>query len=533
MSLEYTDLLIIGAYFVLIFLIAVYFSRRKGSAAEYFLAGRGVGWAAVGASLFATNISSEHFIGEAGAGYGSGIAVNNYDLIGALTTLLLAYVFGPFYIRSKVFTMPEFIERRYNSASRWYLTAVSLVAYILTKVSVTLLAGGLLLHTVLGWDIFTSSVVLILATGVYTIFGGLSAVIYTEAIQTVVLVVSALALLVIGLLEIGDLNRLFTEVPENHWSLLKPLSDPNFPWTGVLFGIPIVATWYHCTDQYMVQRFLSAKNLGHAKAGSIFSGYLKILPVFILLMPGIVARVLYPDIRPDDAYPMLVSRLLPTGLKGVVIAGFLAALMSSLASCFNSCSTLFTFDVYQKLQPNASEKKLVTVGRLVTVVIVGLSLLWVPFIHTISDQLYIYLQSISAYVAPPITAVFLLGIVWTRANGKAALATLLGGFFFGVIRFVSELLVKSGRLTGGLFYELGSINFLHYAILLFVLSLAVMAVVSLATAAPERAKVDGLTYSYARIGEDEEEETPATKRRNAIATFILILIIISFYVVFN
>jgi SSS family solute:Na+ symporter len=396
--------------------------------------------------------------------------------------------------------MPEFLERRYNSASRWYLTTVSIVAYVLTKISVTLYAGAIVVRAVTGLGMWTSATVIVVATGVYTIAGGLRAVIYTEVMQTFVLIVGALLLTVLGLQAVGGFSGLQASVPVDFFSMWKPSDHPAFPWTGIVFGAPILGVWYWCTDQVIVQRVLAARNVTEARRGTIFAGFLKILPVFIFVLPGVIAAALYTDVRgaaTDQAFPTLVTRLLPVGLKGLVIAGMLAALMSSLASVFNSCSTLLTWDVYRKLKPGASEMQLITVGRIATGVLVVLGLAWIPFMKYISSQLYIYLQSVQAYIAPPIAACFLLGLFFRRLNGAGAISSLVTGFVLGALRLVLELsngISKTGLPEGSMWAWIAEINFLHFAVLLFAVSTAVLVGVSLLTPAPSPAQIAGLTY---------------------------------------
>ncbi len=535
LNLAWVDLVVIGFYFIIIFAIGFYFSRREKTSTDYFLAGRHVGWFAIGASLFASNISSEHFIGLAGSGAASGLAVGHFEWLASLILLILGWVFVPFYLRSRVFTMPEFLERRYGSASRWYLTIVSILAYVLTKISVTLFAGGLLLEQVMGWDMFTSAVVMVIATGIYTVAGGLGAVIYTELIQTFVLIGGAVVLTAIGLHEVGGISGLQQAVPADFFHMFKPIDDPDFPWTGIVFGAPILGIWYWCTDQFIVQRVLSAKSIDHARSGTIFAGFLKILPVFILVVPGIIARALYPDITGDQAYPALVTRLLPVGLKGIVVASLLAALMSSLASCFNSSSTLFTMDVYKKWKPASSERQLVMVGRIATTVLVILGILWVPFIKYISAQLYIYLQSVQAYISPPIAAVFLLGIFWTGANSKGAMASLLTGLFFGSLRLILELVHKQSPFEWTILRWFAEINFLHFAIILFLICTFVLVFVSKLTAAPSRENVQGLTFRYAEARSAPQayaHDHPRWRRINIILSGLLVLTMLTLWGVF-
>jgi SSS family solute:Na+ symporter len=341
-------------------------------------------------------------------------------------------------------------------------------------------------------------VVLVIATGIYTIAGGLAAVIYTDTVQTLILITGAVALTVIGLMKVGGLAHLRTMVPLDFFHMIKPTSDPNFPWTGIFFGAPILGIWYWCTDQVIVQRVLSARDEGHAKAGTIFAGFLKILPVFILVLPGIIAYALFRDQlkTPDFAYPTLILNLLPVGLVGLVMAALLAAVMGAMSSVFNSASTLVTLDFYKKIRPQASEGQLVNFGRVATGIMVLLGLLWVPFIHYISSQLYIYLQSVQAYISPPIAACFVLGILWPRLNGSGAITSLLAGFVLGATRFILELADRAGgQFTSPVARWFIDMNFLHYAIFMFVICSIVLVGVSLVTPAPERKKLAGLTFA--------------------------------------
>src|SRR6266404_2498155 len=428
-SLEPIDIGIIVVYFIVVFAIGFYFSMRERTSTDYFLAGRNVGWFAIGASLFVSNISTEHFIGLAGSGASSGLAVGHFEWLACLIVLLLGWVFMPFYLRSNVFTMPEFLELRFNRSCAVYLAGVSILAYIFTKISVHLYAAGIVLERVVGWNPLTAALILVIATGVYTIAGGLAAVIYTDLVQTLILIAGAVVLTTIGLHRVGGFAGLRAGVPASYFHMIKPVSDPDFPWTGIFFGAPILGIWYWCTDQVIVQRVLSAKDEGHAKAATIFAGFLKILPVFMLVLPGIIAFALFPDQvkKPDFAYPTLVLNLLPVGLVGLVMAALLAAVMGAMSSVFNSASTLVTLDFYKKIRPQASERQLVNFGRVATGAMVLLGLLWVPFIHYISSQLYIYLQSVQAYISPPISACFILGILWPRLNGSGAISSLLTG----------------------------------------------------------------------------------------------------------
>src|SRR6201997_3727851 len=493
------DLGIIAVYFLIVFAIGMYFSRKERTSTDYFLASRNVGWFFIGASLFVSNISTEHFIGLSGTGASSGLAVGHFEWLACLILLILGWVFVPFYLRSNVFTMPQFLERRFNRQCAVYLAGISIIAYIFTKISVQLYAASVVLERVAGWSLWKTAVVLVIATGVYTIAGGLAAVIYTDTVQTLILIAGAMALTIIGLHRVGGIEHLRTMVPPSYFHMMKPATDAQFPWTGIFFGAPILGIWYWCTDQVIVQRVLSARDEGHAKAGTIFAGFLKILPVFLLVLPGIIAYALFPDqvVKPDYAYPTLVLNLLPVGLVGLVMAALLAAVMGAMSSVFNSASTLVTLDFYKKIRPQASERQLVTFGRIATGFMVLLGLLWVPFIHLISSQLYIYLQSVQAYISPPIASCFVLGILWPRLNGQGAITSLLAGFVLGAARFILELADRGtgGHFTSSLVRWIVDMNFLHYAIFMFAVCSLVLVAVSLATPAPERRKLAGLTFA--------------------------------------
>ena len=543
------DLAIIAIYFLIVFAIGFYFARKERTSTDYFLASRNVGWFAIGASLFVSNISTEHFIGLAGAGATTGLAVGHFEWLACLILLILGWVFVPFYLRSNIFTMPEFLERRFSPASRFYLASISILAYIFTKISVMLYAAAIILERVVGWDPITTAIVLVIATGIYTMFGGLSAVIYTDLVQSIILIAGGVVLLIIGLDQVGGMEGLRTAVPDAYFHMIKPMSDPEFPWTGIFFGAPILGIWYWCTDQVIVQRVLSARDVGHARGATIFAGFLKILPVFLLVVPGMIAVALYPALfntvdgrvtNGDIAYPTLIVNLMPTGLVGLMIAAILAAVMSSLSSVFNSASTLVTLDFYKRLRPDAPEKQLVNFGRIATGVMVVLGMLWLPFIERISSQLYIYMQSVQAYISPPIAACFLLGVLWPRLNGKGAISSLLTGFVLGSLRFVLEIFDKTVQFTSAPVRWLIGMNFLHYAVLMFVICSAVLILVSYATRPADPQQIAGLTFATIErrlattpAGLRMEEESPAQRTINIAASVLLVATIIGLWIWFR
>src|SRR5437660_5357270 len=526
-TLETVDLVIIGIYFAIVFGIGFYFSKKERTSEDYFLASRNIGWFAIGASLFVSNSSTEHFIGLAGSGATSGLAVGHFEWLACLMLLLLGWVFVPFYLRSNVFTMPEFLERRFNRNCATYLASISVIAYIFTKISVHLYAAAIVLERVVGWSPLTAAVILVVATGIYTIAGGLAAVIYTDLVQTLILLAGAIALTIIGLDKVGGFAGLRAAVPTDYFHMIKPSTDGDFPWTGIFFGAPILGIWYWCTDQVIVQRVLSAKDEGHAKAGTIFAGFLKILPVFVLVLPGLIAVGLYPELfhvvdgkitNGDIAYPTMIVNLLPRGLVGLMVAALLAALMGAMSSVFNSASTMVTLDFYKKFRPAATESQLVFFGRMATGAMVLLGLLWVPYIHYLSPQLYIYLQSV-----------------------QAAISSLLVGFVLGTVRFIFEVLDRTRHYDSGAIRWLVDMNFLHYAILMFVVCAAVLIGVSTMYPAPERKKIAGLTF--ATVGEKLattdvrtphlQRETRTERSFNLAFTGVLIATVVGLWIYFR
>ena len=527
-TLDTLDWIFIGLYFLVLAGIAIWIIRKKQSNTEdYFLAGRNVGWFVVGASIFASNIGSEHVVGLAGAGAGNKLPMLIYE-IQAWVVLMLGWIFLPFYARSGVFTMPEFLEKRFDARSRWVLSVFSIIAYVLTKISVTIYAGGIVVSALLGIDFWTGALSTVILTGIYTVVGGMRAVVYTEALQAVVLVIGAAALTFIGLQHVGGWESMKETVTPEYLNMWRSASDPEFPWPTLLITSTIVGIWYWCTDQYIVQRTLTARNIKEGRRGTIFGALLKLLPVFLFLIPGVIAVTL--KMRgelhwdsPDEAFPVLMSNLLPSGLRGLVAAGLLAALMSSLASVFNSCSTLFTVDIYKKLRPNTPEKKLVRTGQIATVIVVIIGIIWIPIMANISGVLYEYLQKVQSYISPPITAVFLLGIFHKRINAQGAFVTLVTGFIVGALRIILEL-VKDSLDPNGFLYALGDMNFLSFGAWFFLFCVLLTVVVSLLSKSPSEEKVENLTFGT--ITEQEKERNKSSYNWVDIAVSILIIIIV-------
>ncbi|XP_059682677.1 sodium/mannose cotransporter SLC5A10 isoform X2 [Gavia stellata] len=493
------DLVVVVVYFSLNVAVGIWSSCRvnRNTISGYFLAGRDMAWWPIGASLFASSEGSGLFIGLAGTGAAGGIAVTGFEWNATYALLALAWVFVPVYISSGIVTMPEYLQRRFGGERiRMYLSSLSLLLSIFTKISTDLYSGALFVQVCLGWDLYLSTVLMLVVTGLYTIAGGLAAVIYTDALQTLIMVLGAIVLAVKAFNEIGgypNLEEAYLKampskiVPNTTCHLPRAdamhlFRDPvsgDLPWTGMTFGLSIMATWYWCTDQVIVQRSLSAKSLSHAKAGSILASYLKMLPLFVIIMPGMISRVLYP------------------GLRGLMIAVMMAALMSSLTSIFNSSSTLFTMDIWRKLRPGAGERELLLVGRVVTVVLVALSVVWIPILQSSSGgQLYVYIQAVTSYLAPPVTTVFILAVFWPRANEQGAFWGLMAGLALGLARMGLELAHPTPRcgVPDRRPWLLTDIHYLHFAVLLCTATGAVVVGGSLLTPPPPLARLKDLTW---------------------------------------
>ncbi|MDR2804862.1 MAG: sodium:solute symporter, partial [Dysgonamonadaceae bacterium] len=470
------DWIVIGVF--ALFLIAVVlwvFKQKQHTSGDYFLAGRDATWLAIGASIFASNIGSEHLIGLAGAGASSGMAMAHWEIQGWMV-LILGWLFVPFYSRSMVYTMPEFLEKRYNKESRTILSVISLISYVLTKVAVTVYAGGLVFKEVFGiesiWGIdffWIAAIGLVLITALYTVIGGMKSVLYTSVLQTPILLLGSLIILVLGLKAVGGWDQVLeacrsvqvNEYGDSMTNLIRSNRDADFPWLGVLVGSSVIGFWYWCTDQYIVQRVLSGKDEKQARRGAIFGAYLKLTPVFLFLIPGMIAFAMAKNgvtingeaftlSSADAAFPALVSKLLPAGIKGLVICGILAALMSSLASLFNSSAMLFTIDFYKRFKPAASEKTLLYVGRMATVVIVVFGILWIPVMKNVGSVLYNYLQDVQSVLAPGIAATFLLGVLSKKITPKGGMWGLIAGFVIGITRLGAKVFYTSAAgLTSG------------------------------------------------------------------------------------
>ncbi len=588
------DWAMIGLYFsILLCVVWWVVSKGKDTAADYFLAGRNLGWWIVGASIFASNIGSEHVVGLAGSGVTDGVAMAHYELH-AWCLLVLAWVFVPFYARSLVFTMPEFLERRFSIGSRYVLSIVSLITFIVSKIAVGIFAGGVVFGTllpemrinILGVELdsfWIGSVLVIVLTGLYTILGGMRAVAYNDAVQVLVLIIGSGLLTVYGLFKLGGWSELRYWCGSDMFNLWKPLIPPgvegtwapvlqkdalgnvvkqawyfngHYPWLGMLFCAPIIGLWYWCTDQYIVQRALGAPNQTEARRGSIFAAFLKLFPVYLFIIPGLVCFALaksgkIPELQniliganghltkeAQGAFPLMVQYLLPPGLRGIVVAGLLSALMGSLAGVFNACSTLFTVDLYEKWKPKATQHELVRTGRIATGIMVLIALAWIPVIKGASG-LYNYLQAVQGYLAPPIFVVFFFGVFFKRLNSQGCLWAMLVGFVMGIFRMLVDTPVtlgiagfENGYAPGSFLWVVNNTYFQYWSVLITIVSAVVMVVVSYMTAVPDYNRIKSLTFGTI-TDEDRTHTRAGWDWRDVTASAFILCCIMGAYIYFT
>lgn len=559
--MHWLDWIVIALYFVVIGWVAWWYGRHQRDSIDYFLAGRNAGWVVIGASIFTSNIGSEHIVGLAGQGASTGMAMAHWELH-AWCLVVLAGLFVPFYYKAGVQTIPEFLEKRFSARTRWILSCVSLVAYVFTKVSVTVYAGAIVFQALLP-DIsltlggqtlnafWIGAFTTVIVTGVYTVFGGMRAIMSTATPQAVIILFGSAVITTIGLSKLGGWGELVATCRANaaHFALWRPLADPDFPWLGILIASPIVGLWYWCTDQYIVQRVLSARNLAIARRGALFGGLLKVWPVLIFVVPGMIGWALHQKgiiqlpfkpgtevIDGDQVFPSLVRLLLPAGIRGLIVACLLAALMSSLASLFNSSASLFTVDIYEKLRPGQSERHLLTVGRIATATVVVLGIVWIPVMARISGGgLYQYLQSVQGYLAPPITAVFFLGLFWKRINSHGATWGLAAGFVLGMIKLTIQAFFGSGAgkmANPAWLAAIGDFNFLYATGLLFAASAVIIVGASLLTPPPPEEKVRGLTYGSIHH-EAAEEIRRSWDTTNKVLAGVILALVAGLYLYFS
>ena len=593
-TLTSLDWLAIAAYFGILLCVAWWVvSRRKDTAADYFLAGRNLSWWIIGASIFASNIGSEHIVGLAGSGAKDGVAMAHYEFH-AWCLLVLAWVFVPFYARSLVFTMPEFLERRFSVSSRYVLSIVSLVTFIVSKIAVGIFAGGVVFATLLpelkidlGSTVIDSfwigSILVIVLTGLYTTLGGMRAVAYNAAVQVTILILGSALLTIYGLHTLGGWGELKRLCGSDMFNLWKPMVPPgvegtwapvwekngagqtvrqawyfnqNFPWLGMAICAPVIGLWYWCTDQYIVQRALGAPNEQGARRGSIFAAALKLFPVYLFIIPGLIcfalaksgkvpglAQVIDPATgivtsKAQAAFPLMVEYLLPPGLRGIVVAGLLSALMGSLAGVFNACSTLFTVDIYQKLRPKASQHEIVRMGRIATGIMVLIALAWIPVVKG-ATSLYAYLQAIQGYLAPPIFVVFFFGVFWKRLNAQGCLWAMVVGFAVGLFRMLVDTPVtlgleayKNGYPEGSFLWIINNINFQYFSILITIISAVVMVVASYLTSQPDYGRIKNLSFGTT-TDEHRAESALSWDWRDVVSSAVVLVVIIGGYLYFR
>jgi solute:Na+ symporter, SSS family len=598
--MEAWDWVMIGGYFSLLLGVAWWvISKNKDTAADYFLAGRNLGWWIVGASIFASNIGSEHIVGLAGSGAKDGVALAHYELH-AWCLLVLAWVFVPFYARSMVFTMPEFLEKRFSVGSRYVLSIVSLITFVVSKIAVGIFAGGVVFSVLLpdmrirlgnGHEIdsfWIGSVAVIVLTGLYTVLGGMRAVAYNDAVQTLVLIGGSATLTVYGLSMLGDgslvhgWDQLRHFCGSDMFNLWKPILPPDgqlvwqpelvkdkagdmvhgawyfnghFPWLSMAICAPVIGLWYWCTDQYIVQRALGAPNEQSARRGSIFAAFLKLFPVYLFLIPGLICFAIaksgkVPDLAiiaqsgeaartaQQRAFPLMVLHMLPRGIRGIVVAGLLSALMGSLAGVFNACSTLFTVDLYEKWKPKATQHEIVRTGRIATVVMVLIALAWIPVVKG-ANSLYEYLQNVQAYLAPPVFVVFFFGVFFKRLNAKGCWWAMVVGFVMGVFRMAVDTPVQmkmarfeNGYTEGSFLWIVNNINFQYFSILITIVSAIVMVAVSYMTSPPPEAQIKSLTFGTA-TAEDKQKTRASWDWREVAASAVVLAAILGAYLYFR
>ncbi|XP_032392632.1 sodium/myo-inositol cotransporter 2 isoform X2 [Etheostoma spectabile] len=545
-TLGTVDIVVLVVYFLLVLAVGLWsmWRTKRSTVDGYFLAGKNMTWWPVGASLFASNIGSGHFIGLAGSGAAAGIGAIAYEWNGILMVLLLGWLFLPIYIASGVMTMPEYLQRRFGGRrTQIFIAVLSLFIYIFTKISVDMYAGALFIQLALQWNIYLAVVMLLSITALYTIAGGLAAVIYTDAAQTAIMLAGALTLMAFSFVEVGGWDALMdgylNAIPsvrvsnstcgiprDDSFHIFRDPVNSDLPWPGVIIGMSVPSMWYWCSDQVIVQRSLAAKTLTHAKGGSLMAAYLKILPFFAIMLPGMISRILYTDDvacadpelckqicgNPvgcsDTAYARLVMELLPSGLRGLMMAVMIAALMSSLTSIFNSASTIFTMDLWKTFRSRSSEWELMIVGRVFVLVLVVVSVLWIPVVQASQGgQLFIYIQSISTYLQPPVSIIFLTGCLWKRTNEKGAFWGLAVGLLVGCIRMMLDFIYPAP-----LCYEVDDrpgvlkyVHYLYFSMLLSFITLIVVVVVSLATEEPKPEQISRLTW-FTRFDPVEPKE---------------------------
>ena len=519
-SIHTIDLSIIFLYLIAAMAIGLHFAKREDSSNEatasvdYFLAGKKLGWIAIGFSLFASNISSTTLIGLSGAAYATGISVSNYEWMAAIVLVFFSIFFIPYYIGTHIFTMPEFLEKRFDQRSRYYFSGLTIVGNLFIDTAGTLFAGAFVISELFGMDLLLAAASLAIITGIYTAAGGLSAVVYTDIIQAIILLLGTTGITLIAYEETGPWSEIVARTPPELLSVVRPADDKTMPWTGLLIGVPILGFYFWCTNQFIVQRVLGARDIAHARWGALFGGFLKLSVLFIIVYPGVMARDIYPDLaRADAVFPTMVTSLLPVGLKGLVLAGLIAAIMSSIDSTLHSVSTLVTIDFVKKSKPDLNSSQLTWIGRFTTVFFMILSIIWVPVVAS-SANLFAYLQEALAYLFPPVAAIFLIGLFWKRATGRGALAGFIVGHTVAITCFILAKVFN---------YEL--LHFLEMAGIFALISTLAVVVVSLLDSLPDPVQVEKYTWSHRRVKElTQNMETCSWWQDYRIHSCILLLL---------
>ncbi|MBT8400738.1 MAG: sodium:solute symporter [Rhodothermia bacterium] len=546
-QLHALDFLMVALYIVFIVWMGFYVAKRTETTDDYFLAGRSLTWWLIGFSLFASNVSSSTLIGLSSSAYSSGISVYNYEWMAALVLIFFLVFFLPFYLKTQIFTMPEFLERRFDQRSRYYFSALLIVMNIVIDTAAALYAGALVIQIIYPQiPLWQSVLVLGILAGIYTIAGGLKAVVYTDAVQAILLLIGAFLVAVLSFNAIGgSWDAVTAAVPAEDLSIVRPASDPVLPWPGLVTGVFLLGFYFWGTNQFMVQRTLGAKDLNHGRWGALFAGLLKLPILFIMVMPGIFGRLMYPAAEfpalaanTDLIFPTLMFDLLPIGIRGLIITALVAAIMSSVDSTLNSASTLVTMDFIKKLRPNADNKALVVAGRVVTFVFMTLAILWAPQIIKFPN-IWVYLQQMLAYLAPPIVACFIVGIFWKRANRHGSFAALVVGHLaaagFFVTAVTGNLIVQTGPLSPEQLQMVADgvpvLHFLYLAPILLVISVVAMAIVSLATEKPDEDVVRELTWSPAVFKEEEEALAALPWYKNYRYQSVAMLVVIAIFVI--
>jgi len=523
-NLSTLDLSIIVIYLLAVVILGFYFASKHENAEDYFLAGRNLTWPIIGFSLFASNMSSNSLVGLAGAGFKDGFSVYSYEWMAVLILVIFAVFFLPFYLKNKIFTIPEYLEKRFSYTVRAYASSIAIILNILVDIAATLYAGGLVINLIFPsfalWQIIVG---LAFIAGIYTIAGGLSSVMYTDAIQAVILIVGSTMVTIYAYNAVGGWDPVYAITDASHFKVMKPIDDPNMPWPSVFTGVLLIGFYFWGTNQYITQRTLAARNIRQGQWGAIFAGFLKLSILFIMIFPGAFARVLYPELaeNTDMIYPTMLFDLLPTGLLGVVLAGLIAAMMSSLDSGLNSVSTLVTMDFVNKFKPNMDSKQLMKVGRVITVVVMIIAIIWAPQIGNF-EKLWDYLQMTLAWFCPPIVALFVMGLFVRRVNNKGAIAGIIIGFTLTVFVILMRMFMPDVNLG----------NFLYVAFWHFIIVCGTIFAFSLSGVNKSEAELAKVVWTTAEYNNEtvELKDLPWYKNYRVQSLLLIILVIIILFI---